>query len=395
MSTNTPEAGVGPDKGPSPDRAGGFSLDVEERSIPEAITGWVRKLRSGDPGALPSVLGLVVLALIFMQVSDRFLSKYNIGNLPGQGLYIAIIALGLVFVLLLGEIDLSAGTAGGTCAALAAQAVFSGNLHQALPDGPLLGSGGRPRDRHRDGDLAEGLVRCGRGGGGSLPGCHQPHATPVPGPGRRRLHRRCHRRPERLPGGQGRHPQARGHAGAVPGLAGRAPVRPERSADQHLELRAVARHRLRQPQPRLELGLHDHCRGRLSRLHDREVGDSEASRPRARLAQPGPAAWRCAGGRGPRAHRAGEREPQHQPLQGHRRHPVGGGHRDHPDDPVHDRAQQDDLGPPPVCRRRQRGGGASRRHRRRPHQGHRVHPVLVVRCPRWHRPGVLPVVGIA
>jgi D-xylose transport system permease protein len=133
MSTNTPEAGVGPDKGPSPDRAGGFSLDVEERSIPEAITGWVRKLRSGDPGALPSVLGLVVLALIFMQVSDRFLSKYNIGNLPGQGLYIAIIALGLVFVLLLGEIDLSAGTAGGTCAALAAQAVFSGNLHQALP----------------------------------------------------------------------------------------------------------------------------------------------------------------------------------------------------------------------------------------------------------------------
>ena len=64
-----------------------------------------------------------------MQVSDRFLSKYNIGNLPGQGAYIAIIALGLVFVLLLGEIDLSAGTAGGMCAAIAAQAVFSGNLH--------------------------------------------------------------------------------------------------------------------------------------------------------------------------------------------------------------------------------------------------------------------------
>ena len=122
-----------PGQGAKPGPRRGVSLDVEERSIPEAITGWVRKLRSGDPGALPSVLGLVVLALIFMQVSDRFLSKYNIGNLPGQGLYIAIIALGLVFVLLLGEIDLSAGTAGGTCAALAAQAVFSGNLHQALP----------------------------------------------------------------------------------------------------------------------------------------------------------------------------------------------------------------------------------------------------------------------
>ena len=79
------------------------------------------------------MLGLVVLALIFMQVSDRFLSAYNIGNLPGQGAYIAVIALGLVFVLLLGEIDLSAGTAGGTCAAFAAVAVFSGNLRDGLP----------------------------------------------------------------------------------------------------------------------------------------------------------------------------------------------------------------------------------------------------------------------
>ena len=131
MSTNTPDAPVA--SGSAPNRPGDFSLDVEERSIPDAMKDWVNRLRSGDPGALPSVLGLVVLGIIFMQVSDRFLSKYNIGNLPGQGAYIAIIALGLVFVLLLGEIDLSAGTAGGTCAALAAQAVFSGNLHHALP----------------------------------------------------------------------------------------------------------------------------------------------------------------------------------------------------------------------------------------------------------------------
>jgi D-xylose transport system permease protein len=118
---------------PGPDRPAEFALDIEERSIPDAFTGWINKLRSGDPGALPSVLGLVLLGIIFMQVSDQFLTKSNIGNIPGQGAYIAIIALGLVFVLLLGEIDLSAGTAGGTCAAIAAQAVFSGNLHHALP----------------------------------------------------------------------------------------------------------------------------------------------------------------------------------------------------------------------------------------------------------------------
>ncbi|MET0837727.1 MAG: ABC transporter permease [Marmoricola sp.] len=133
MSSHTPETNVAACTLPSDDRPSGFSLDIEERSPADAFRGWIGRLRSGDPGALPSVLGLVVLTLIFSQVSDRFLSAYNLGNLPGQGAYIAVIALGLVFVLLLGEIDLSAGTAGGTCAALAAVAVFSGNMHTGLP----------------------------------------------------------------------------------------------------------------------------------------------------------------------------------------------------------------------------------------------------------------------
>jgi D-xylose transport system permease protein len=119
------ESGGGP--------SSGFALDIERQTIPGAFRSYLSKLRSGDPGALPSVLGLVVLVLIFMQVSDRFLSKSNIGNLPGQGAYIAVIGMGLVFVLLLGEIDLSAGTCGGMCAAFAARAVFSGDLNQALP----------------------------------------------------------------------------------------------------------------------------------------------------------------------------------------------------------------------------------------------------------------------
>ena len=118
---------------------GNFSLDVERRTVPAALRGYVDRLRSGEPGALPSVLGLVVLAAIFSQVSNKFISTYNIGNLPGQGAYIAIIALGLVFVLLLGEIDLSAGTTGGVCAGFAAQAVFSRGLQDGL-SGLLYGS---------------------------------------------------------------------------------------------------------------------------------------------------------------------------------------------------------------------------------------------------------------
>ncbi|MDQ1695002.1 MAG: D-xylose transport system permease protein [Frankiaceae bacterium] len=112
--------------------SGDFSLDVERRTVASALRSYVDRLRSGEPGALPSVLGLIVLAAIFSQVSSRFLSENNIGNLPGQGAYIAIIAMGLVFVLLLGEIDLSAGTTGGICAGFAAQAIFSRGLHEGV-----------------------------------------------------------------------------------------------------------------------------------------------------------------------------------------------------------------------------------------------------------------------
>jgi D-xylose transport system permease protein len=132
MSDRAPETTAAAPQ-PRGDRSSAFSLDVEERSIRDAFRDWVTRLRTGDPGAVPSVLGLIILAVIFQQVSSRFTSQYNIGNIPGQGAYIAVIGLGLVFVLLLGEIDLSAGTAGGTCAALAAVAVSKGELHGSIP----------------------------------------------------------------------------------------------------------------------------------------------------------------------------------------------------------------------------------------------------------------------
>jgi D-xylose transport system permease protein len=134
MTTQPPETNVDAGNLPKPERASSFSLDVEERTIPVAIRDWAGRLRTGDPGALPSVLGLLVLGIIFMRVSDAFLTRYNIGNLPGQGAYIAVIALGLVFVLLLGEIDLSAGTAGGAAAAFSAVGIFHGNMRGHLPD---------------------------------------------------------------------------------------------------------------------------------------------------------------------------------------------------------------------------------------------------------------------
>ncbi|KNE82053.1 MULTISPECIES: sugar ABC transporter permease [Streptomyces] len=81
---------------------------------------YVNRLRGGELGAFPAVLGLVVLCLVFAILRPVFLSNLNFANLLTQGAGSIAIAMGLVFVLLLGEIDLSAGFASGVCAAVLA-----------------------------------------------------------------------------------------------------------------------------------------------------------------------------------------------------------------------------------------------------------------------------------
>ncbi|MEV6275364.1 ABC transporter permease [Nocardia sp. NPDC051832] len=86
----------------------------------DLVTAYVDRVRSGDMGALPSVLALVVLSVIFSVARPVFLTQANFANLLTQGAAIAVIAMGLIFVLLLGEIDLSAGFTSGVCAAVLA-----------------------------------------------------------------------------------------------------------------------------------------------------------------------------------------------------------------------------------------------------------------------------------
>jgi D-xylose transport system permease protein len=97
----------------------------EERSPQERATlasvarDYVSRVRGGDIGSLPAILGLIALVIVFSALrSDTFTTSLNFANLIGQSAGIMVIAMGLVFVLLLGEIDLSAGYTGNVAAAI-------------------------------------------------------------------------------------------------------------------------------------------------------------------------------------------------------------------------------------------------------------------------------------
>ncbi len=87
-----------------------------DESFRDAALSYLQRVRGGDMGSLPAVLGLVVLFIVFGLANERFLSALNLANLVTQAGSICVLAMGLVFVLLLGDIDLSAGVAGGVSA---------------------------------------------------------------------------------------------------------------------------------------------------------------------------------------------------------------------------------------------------------------------------------------
>ena len=74
------------------------------------------RLRRGELGYLPVAVGLVLIAAVFQSLNDRFLTAENLTNIALQMTATGTIALGVIMVLLLGEIDLSVGSASGLCA---------------------------------------------------------------------------------------------------------------------------------------------------------------------------------------------------------------------------------------------------------------------------------------
>jgi D-xylose transport system permease protein len=119
MSSSFQPAAVDVPETPAP--VSGFEGDVVDNSVGGVIRGYVNKVRGGDLGALPAVAGIIALTILFSILRpDTFPTPLNITNLFVQAVPISLLAMGLVFILLLGEIDLSAGVVSGVCAAVMA-----------------------------------------------------------------------------------------------------------------------------------------------------------------------------------------------------------------------------------------------------------------------------------
>ncbi|WP_104820658.1 sugar ABC transporter permease [Kitasatospora sp. MMS16-BH015] len=104
--------------------AAGAAQAVDPRLIvrQEGLKGYLvefrRRVTSGELGSLPVVLALIVIWAVFGSLNSSFLSAQNLSNLSQQIVGTGLIAIGVVFVLLLGEIDLSVGSVSGLCAAI-------------------------------------------------------------------------------------------------------------------------------------------------------------------------------------------------------------------------------------------------------------------------------------
>src|SRR5690349_16366761 len=87
-------------------------------------------IRGGELGSTPIIVGIIGITLFFYLKSSTYVGAANFNNLIDQMAGTAIIAYGVVFVLLLGEIDLSIGSVSGVAAVVVAELQLPGSGHQ-------------------------------------------------------------------------------------------------------------------------------------------------------------------------------------------------------------------------------------------------------------------------
>jgi D-xylose transport system permease protein len=104
-------------------------LLVREEGLKGYVTEFKRKVKGGELGSLPVFVGLIIIWTIFQFQNDRFLSADNLSNISYFMSATGMLAIGLVFVLLLGEIDLSVGSVSGLASTLFAVFVVNHGMN--------------------------------------------------------------------------------------------------------------------------------------------------------------------------------------------------------------------------------------------------------------------------
>ena len=110
-------------------------------SVSDHVNAYIRRVRGGEMGALPAVAGLVVLMVIFSFADSHFLTERNMANLITQAAALCTLGMALVFVLLLGEIDLSAGVTFGVAMSVFVRLTQPGGMSWPLALLVALGIG--------------------------------------------------------------------------------------------------------------------------------------------------------------------------------------------------------------------------------------------------------------
>ncbi|MQS39904.1 sugar ABC transporter permease [Streptomyces katsurahamanus] len=95
-------------------------LLVREQGLAGYLSEFRRRLAAGELGSLPVVVGLIVICAAFQGLNSNFLSAENLSNIAVAMVGTGMMAIGIIFVLLLGEIDLSVGAVSGVSGAIVA-----------------------------------------------------------------------------------------------------------------------------------------------------------------------------------------------------------------------------------------------------------------------------------
>lgn len=110
--------------------AGDQRRSADEGDFRSYVKDFTGKLRSGELGSIPGIVAVILIWTIFQSLHPQFLSPRNLSNLSVDIVGTGMIALGIVFVLLIGEVDLSVGSVSGFTAAVFAVL----NVNNGVPE---------------------------------------------------------------------------------------------------------------------------------------------------------------------------------------------------------------------------------------------------------------------